>query len=490
MQSDLRPSGVPRATNRCRSGRVNRMADLLYFDVTDIVEYAHHNSRVSGIQRVQARAIASMAARHGERIRCTFVHPQDRRVYTFTASDVFAGSEFSSMLLLYRLGFASRRRFPRKAEIKKYLIPYKHNKLLRAVKKTQVYLAALLSPERVKRLGVQHEYIGSREKVAHREVVDLIAADSRLVFLGANWTYPELIDFSQRHLEQGGDVIQMIYDLIPDRAPEFCSDSLVSSFRNFLRNTPTFASRFMCISDWSRKEYLEFLASMHVQKEVVTVPLAHEFEGYARNDRSARPDDAHVARLAGTRYVLCVGTLERRKNGISLLRVWSRLASRLGDKLPTLVFAGKYGQGIDEFLDELRSQPVLKERVRLINNPSDRDLAFLYQHCLFTAFPSLYEGWGLPVGEAAWFGKYCIASSATSLPEVCGDLSDYVDPHDVDQLADAVERTVLDPTRLAAKEAAIRAHALRTWSDVADDIFTFVTRAPSAIGLAGTASCR
>ena len=59
--------------------------------------------------------------------------------------------------------------------------------------------------------------------------------------------------------------------------------------------------------------------------------------------------------------------------------------------------------------------------MRIVDSPSDRELAYLYQRCLFAAYPSLYEGWGLPVGEAAWFGKYVISSNATSLPEVCGD---------------------------------------------------------------------
>ena len=93
-------------------------------------------------------------------------------------------------------------------------------------------------------------------------------------------------------------------------------------------------------------------------------------------------------------FVLCVGTLEVRKNGAALLQAWRQLAPRLGDRLPRLVFAGRQGWRIQEFKTALAKHPELARRVRIVDSPSDRELAYLYQHCLFAAYPSLYEGWG------------------------------------------------------------------------------------------------
>ena len=79
--------------------------------------------------------------------------------------------------------------------------------------------------------------------------------------------------------------------------------------------------------------------------------------------------------------------------------------------------------------------------IAVAETPSDAELAFLYRNCRFTVFPSLYEGWGLPIGESLWFGKLCIASKTSSMPEVGGDLVDYVDPKDADSLQQAILRT-------------------------------------------------
>jgi glycosyltransferase involved in cell wall biosynthesis len=106
------------------------------------------------------------------------------------------------------------------------------------------------------------------------------------------------------------------------------------------------------------------------------------------------------------------------------------LRESLKEQLPLLVFPGKYGRGGAEFQSLLASDADLAQSVRVLRSPSGADLAWLYQHCLFTVYPSQFEGWGLPVGEAARFGKYCVASLTTLVPEVCGDLLVYVDPHD------------------------------------------------------------
>ena len=66
---------------------------------------------------------------------------------------------------------------------------------------------------------------------------------------------------------------------------------------------------------------------------------------------------------------------------------------------------------------------------------TDVELALLYRKCLLTMFPSLAEGWGLPVGESLAYGKICIASRAGAIPEVGGELVDYVDPYDASRRA-------------------------------------------------------
>jgi glycosyltransferase involved in cell wall biosynthesis len=198
------------------------------------------------------------------------------------------------------------------------------------------------------------------------------------------------------------------------------------------------------------------------EHHVTPLLLAHEFSGFPRHHRVARRRlDVPAA------FALCVGTIEIRKNGLLLLQVWKRLIDEGLSALPHLVFAGKYGWRISEFKSFLSNNPEVAAKVVVINSPTDTDLAELYAHARFCLFPSFYEGWGLPVGEAAWFDRYVIASSASSVPEVCGQLMDYGAPHDFERWVDLVRRAVREPSYVAQKEAAISAASLRTWAEVA-----------------------
>src|ERR1044071_485576 len=84
--------------------------------------------------------------------------------------------------------------------------------------------------------------------------------------------------------------------------------------------------------------------------------------------------------------------------------------------------------------------------------------------CLFTVFPSLSEGWGLPIVESLAHGKFCVASNHTSIPEAGGKLIDYFDPMDEDDALAKIERPLIEPGYLAAREAQLRAeYRARTW---------------------------
>ena len=145
-----------------------------------------------------------------------------------------------------------------------------------------------------------------------------------------------------------------------------------------------------------------------------------------------------------------------------------------GDKTPQLVFAGKYGWKIDSFQKLLESDAALQQIVTIIPNLTDDDLAVLYQRCLFFVYPSLAEGWGLPVGEAAWFGKYSVVSSASSLPEVGGDLVDYVDPNNIDECTQSIKNAIINEDYRKHCEKNISQASLRSWRDVASHLHELI----------------
>ena len=151
-----------------------------------------------------------------------------------------------------------------------------------------------------------------------------------------------------------------------------------------------------------------------------------------------------------------MSTIEVRKNHLLLVKVWRRLLAEMPEgEVPTLVFAGRVGWMVADLMQQLENTGYLGGAVALVADPSDAELAALYRGCLFTLFPSFYEGWGLPVSESLAFGKPCIISDATSLPEVGGTLARYIDPEDVAGATRVIRATLEDRAGLAAWEARI-----------------------------------
>jgi glycosyltransferase involved in cell wall biosynthesis len=176
-------------------------------------------------------------------------------------------------------------------------------------------------------------------------------------------------------------------------------------------------------------------------------------------------------------YVLCVGTMDIRKNLWALSQVWQRLSQNRDITLPKLVFAGRRGSFNEDFNRLMQATGNLGGWVEIFNTASDSDLDFLYRNCLFTVMPSFYEGWGLPIGESLSYGKTGVVSQASSMPEVGLDLVEYCDPADMSSIEAACLKLIADPAHRAALEARIAQTRLRSWADVSRDLTEVLERA-------------
>ena len=154
--------------------------------------------------------------------------------------------------------------------------------------------------------------------------------------------------------------------------------------------------------------------------------------------------------IGGRPYVLSVGTVQPRKNYIRLIKAFTRLQTcnlqtcklanlQLADL--QLLIAGGRGWLYQDIFAEAEKQG---DSVRLLGFVDEADLPALYRNAVLFAFPSLYEGFGLPVLEAMACGVPVVCSDASSLPEVAGDAALLVDPHDEDALAEAMARGLGD----------------------------------------------
>jgi glycosyltransferase involved in cell wall biosynthesis len=228
-------------------------------------------------------------------------------------------------------------------------------------------------------------------------------------------------------------VAVVVYDLItfkPDARPQRRA-SLIE--RATAGPAIRRAARLLCISQWTLEDLVQRFP--RAAPKATAIPLA----------ASPPPDvdaDAAVARLGLDRpYVAAVGTLEPRKNLGRLIEAWSRLPADIRAS-HTLALVGPKGWEMDEVLAPVRSA---RDDVRVLGFVSDDDLAALYMRCELFAYPSLYEGFGLPVLEAMQAGAPVVCSRTSSLPEVGGDAVAYVDPLDPGDIAAALERLLRDP---------------------------------------------
>src|ERR1700716_1131088 len=161
------------------------------------------------------------------------------------------------------------------------------------------------------------------------------------------------------------------------------------------------------------------------------------------------------------RYLLQLGTVQPRKNYVTSLRALARIPA--AERLP-LIVAGAFGWKYDAVVDTVRELD-LREWVRFVGYAGMPDLPALYQMAQAVLFPSLDEGFGLPLLEAFAAGTPVVASDAGAIPEVAGDAALLSAPEDAQALADNLLRLLTDPPLRERQVAAGRARAaLYTWS--------------------------
>jgi glycosyltransferase involved in cell wall biosynthesis len=164
---------------------------------------------------------------------------------------------------------------------------------------------------------------------------------------------------------------------------------------------------------------------------------------------------AEAALLPAPGFVLAVGTLEPRKNLPRLVAAYSSL-DEAEQARHRLVVVGATGWQTGETLDALRS---LGERCEMLGYVSDAALAELYRRCAVFCYPSLGEGFGLPVLEAMAAGTAVVTSQISSLPEVGGDAVEYVDPYEVTSIAAGLRAVLDDESHRAGLAARAQARA-------------------------------
>ena len=305
------------------------------------------------------------------------------------------------------------------------------------------------------------------------------APGASLVNLGTSWWIKDYF-LHVRHVarQYGVRYVPMIHDCIPLMVPEHCPPALVEEFAQWFSGMAALADSALTNSEWSAADARRIIGSIlpGVDVPITVVRLDADLRRDLGASVAATWPDRPDLPQAGEPFVLCVGTIESRKNHLMLFQAWLTLIRKHGaGRVPRLVCVGKAGWLADAAMTLWRNAPALQERVTIAHGVSDVTLAGLYRAALFTVNNSHYEGWGLPVTESLSFGRLPLVARNTSLVEAGGDAAVYFEPRNEPDLVAKLETLIFDAEERARREAAIPAATpLRSWGDIADQVMRAV----------------
>lgn len=219
--------------------------------------------------------------------------------------------------------------------------------------------------------------------------------------------------------------VTFIHDLTPIKLPEYHRWHSQMLQRIFLKRILKKTHLILTNSKNTSKDLVAHYPFTKDKNEVLLLGKDSRFQP------SQHEDVIHDYNIESP-YFLCVGTIEPRKNLVRLLEAYTLFVNET-DTQYDLVFVGGMGWKTESFKKELEKHPY-KTRIKLLGYIKKEELPIVYSHARALIYPSLYEGFGLPVLEALACGTDVICSNTSSLPEVGGTVAHYCNPESVDEI--------------------------------------------------------
>ncbi len=276
----------------------------------------------------------------------------------------------------------------------------------------------------------------------------------------------------------GVRTVVTVHDLIFERYPELYPpiDRRIYAWKT--RSAARRADLVVAVSEQTRRDLMEFYGVEASRIRVVYQGCRPAFQA----EPAPGADDAEARRLGlPDRFLLCVGTVERRKNLGLLVQALAGLP-----EVPLLV-VGRETRYADE-VRRLARRLGVEGRLRFMETASAESLATLYRRCTVSVYPSRFEGFGIPIIEALFCGAPVVTTAGGVFPEAGGPGSAYVAPDDVEGLRQVLSELLADEGRRAAMREAGRRHARRFTDEVIAEGLSRVYRELGGPGLGGPPS--
>lgn len=226
--------------------------------------------------------------------------------------------------------------------------------------------------------------------------------------------------YAEELRRRGVKLLFMVHDVIPITHPEFCRPNEKAKHHRRIDNMLRLGQ---CIVANSQST----LDTLHIEAEKLNIPMPHAIVAHLAP--GFVPSNFGVSVIQQP-YFVVLGTIEPRKNHNLLFRVWRKLVEEMGALAPKLVLIGRRGWECENAVDILERSEILRGFLVEKSNCSDAELINYLSHAQAMLFPTLVEGYGMPIIESLMVGTPVIATNLPVFHEIAGDIPDYLDSLD------------------------------------------------------------
>lgn len=322
--------------------------------------------------------------------------------------------------------------------------------------------------------------IADRQKFECGTLSELISEEDTLVLPGGSWFMWGGISgwLEQIRHYRNPKVICIIYDLIALRLLALIPPHYTFKYGAGLISLSQLTDAFLGISNYTVADLASYLEEHNVPRPNMAPWRLGDDTLFAWEKYSYKKSPVQDF-IANRPFILYVSGVNPRKNHRLLFDIWKRMLEDKGiEHAPVLINLGMASADSNSLVALLRADKELGSHIGIFHGVDDSTLDWLYRNCLFTVFPSLYEGWGLPVAESLKYGKVCIASNATSIPEIAPEQTDLIDPYDFVSWYGRIKEYITDRRALERREAEIKKYQPFSWKESAKSLLSYADGFP------------
>ncbi len=253
------------------------------------------------------------------------------------------------------------------------------------------------------------------------------------IFHTSDWTQPPTLK---------AKTITTVHDLTPFLNPQWHHQKVITAHKNKMRLAAKKCFKFICVSQNTKNDLLKLFPKINPQKIEVIYEAAEEKYGKfikLSKDLQQKKKEAIKKQYGLDKFILAQGTREPRKNLKRLIDAFVIFKKNNPKCHIELAIAGKYGWGED--VDGIKNPSV-----KILGFIPEKDMVALHASALCLVYPSLYEGFGLPLVKSLKVGTPIITSNISSMPEVADKAAIYIDPNSTEDLTKAITKIIKSST--------------------------------------------